>query len=303
MNSNEEIEKFMQDFFNQQKEASNLVDLRLEKAYREKEKSVSQEIKDKTRYFKEILLNNDFFEALHYVENRLWKWKYYKQTSTDVAFIVNLEAYEDYIEIYYGYASTAFTKMAGSTDTLKKLGVSSEDINVRSMIKYKLNDNEEFIFSKIRDFYSKYFNLSKDEILSLKKDRQKIFIGKINDRLKSLGFKKKNNTWTKALDQNLCLEFNAQKSQFSDEYYFNVSLYNLAVKYPTCFDTRLTLNDKQIFDWQILSEEELNEILDILINRYLLLIINTPLNQLSKVKSDYFKLECNKKACKECSFK
>ena len=36
MNTNEEIEKFMQDFLNQQKEASNLVDLRLEKAYRQK---------------------------------------------------------------------------------------------------------------------------------------------------------------------------------------------------------------------------------------------------------------------------
>ena len=75
------------------------------------------------------------------------------------------------------------------------------------------------------------------------------------------------------------------------------------MKYPTCFDTRLTLNEKQIFDWQILSEEELNEILDILINRYLLLIINTSLNQLSKFKSDYFKLKCNKKVCNECSFK
>lgn len=302
MNSNEEIEKFMQDFLNQQKEASKL-NLSLEKAYRQKEKSVSQEIKDKTRYFKSILLNKGFFEALHFVENRLWKWKFYKQTSEDVAFIVNLEAYQDYIEIYYGYASTAFTKMAGSNDTLKKLGVCSEDINIRSMIKYKLNDNEEFIYNKIRDFYIEYFKLSKDEILSLKKEKQKIFIGKINDRLKPLGFKKKNNTWTKKLEQNLFLEFNAQKSQFSDEYYFNISLYNNAVKYPTCFDTRLTFNDKQIFDWQILSEEELTQILDILINKYLLLVINTPLNQLSKIKSDYFKLECNKKVCNECSFK
>lgn len=302
MNSNEEIEKFMQDFSNQQKEVSKL-NLSLEKAYRQKEKSVSQEIKDKTRYFKSILLNKGFSEALHYVESRLWKWKFYKQTSEDVAFIVNLEAYEDYIEIYYGYASTAFTKMAGSNDTLKKLGVFSEDINIRSMIKYKLNDNEEFIYNKIRDFYIEYFNLSKDEILSLKKEKQKIFIGKINDRLKPLGFKKKNTIWTKKLEQNLFLEFNAQKSQFSDEYYFNISLYNNDLKYPTCFDTRLTFNDKQIFDWQILSEEDLNQILDILINRYLLLIISTPLNQLRKVKSDYFKLKCSKKVCKECSFK
>lgn len=303
MNTNEEIEKFLQDFLNQQKEASNLVDLRLEKAYRQKENSVGNGIKEKARHFKGILLNKGFSEALHFVESRLWKWKYYKQTSADVAFIVNLEAYEDYIEIYYGYTSTSFIRMAGCKDVLIEKGVDSVDINVRNKIRYKLNDNEELIYNKIRDFYLEYFNLSKDEILSLKKDKQKIFIGKINDRLKPLGFKKKNNIWTKELDQNLCLEVETQKSQYSDEYYFNISLYNIALKYPTCFDTGLTLNEKQIFDWQILSEEDLNQILDILINRYLLLIISTPLNQLRKVKSDYFKLKCSKKVCKECSFK
>ena len=75
------------------------------------------------------------------------------------------------------------------------------------------------------------------------------------------------------------------------------------MKYPTCFDTRLVLNEKQIFNWQALSEEELNEILDVLVNNYLLLIINTPLNELKKIKNDYFSLSCNKKICKKCSFK
>lgn len=63
------------------------------------------------------------------------------------------------------------------------------------------------------------------------------------------------------------------------------------------------MNDKQIFDWQILSDKEINEILDILINNYFLLIINTPLNQLSKVNNKYLKLNCKKKLCKDCSFK
>ena len=40
---------------------------------------------------KEILLKNGFKEAEFYVENRLWKWKFFKVTSEDVAFVINLE--------------------------------------------------------------------------------------------------------------------------------------------------------------------------------------------------------------------
>lgn len=302
MKSNEEIEKFMQDFIKKGERAARLAEIRLEKAYRKKEESVSLEIKTKTRNFKDELLKNGFSEASYYVESRLWKWKYFKQTSKDVAFIVNLEAYHDYIEIYYGYTSTAFTKMAGCKDVLINQGVDSCDINVRQMIKYKINDAESNIYNKIKEFYLEYLNLSKEEIVSIKKEKQKEFFSKINIRLKSFGFKKKNNTWTKELEQNICLEICAQKSQYSDEYYFNISLYNIDVKFSTCFETRLTLNDKQIFNWQVLSEEELDEILDLLINKYLLFIINTPLNQFGEVENDDFILKCNKKVCDKCCF-
>lgn len=166
MNSNQEIEKFMQDFLNQQNETQNLLNLRLEKAYRKKENSVKSEIKTKTRYFRDILLENGFSEAEKFVDSRLWKWKYYKQTFEEVAFILNLEAYEDYIEIYYGYASTSFIKMSGCENTLKELGVDSVDINVRNMIRYKMDNGEELMQNKIKEFYLKYLNFSKDEILS-----------------------------------------------------------------------------------------------------------------------------------------
>lgn len=288
---------------NSNSEDAKAIEKILEKDYRIKENSISSIIKIKTRTFRDVLLEQDFLEATKYVESRLWKWKYYKQTSEDVAFIVNLEAYTDYIEIYYGYASTAFTKMTGCENTLKEWGVDSENINVRNMIRYKMNDNEELIQNKIKEFYLKYFNLSKNEILAVRKEKQKRFINRINDKLKPLGFKKKNTTWTKNLVNDLYLEFYAEKSWYSDEYYFNISLYNNILKYSGCFDTRFNINDKGIFDWQILSDEELNEILDSIINNYLLLIIHTPLNQLCKVNNKYFKLNCKKKACNDCYFK
>ena len=252
MSMEKEIEDFMQNFLNQQQEAKKLVDLRLEKAYREKKQSVKKEIKDKTRYFKNILLDNDFSEASHFVEHKLWKWKYYKITSEDVAFIVNLEAYKDYILIYYGYSSTAFTKLKGSENTLKENGVDSCDITIRNVIKYKINDNEEIIKSQIKDFYIKYLSVSKEEVLNLKKEKQKEFINKINIELKPLGLKKNNTLWRKYLDNNLCVEFYLQKSAYSDEYYFNITLYYIKPSNEFCYYTRINTNNKGIYDWQTL---------------------------------------------------
>lgn len=166
MTTNQDIEKFMQDFLNQQKEAQNLVNLRLERAYKKKDESVDSKIKDKTRYFKSILLENGFFEPTHFVEHKLWKWKYYKKTLEDVAFIVNLEPSLDYIDIYYGFASTAFTKLTGSENHLVECGVETTSINFRNLIRYKIGDDEESVRIKIKDFYDEYLSCSKDEILS-----------------------------------------------------------------------------------------------------------------------------------------
>ena len=74
-------------------------------------------IKVKAREFKRKLLNEGFDEAKFYKENKVCKYRFYKKTIIDVAFIVNLEVFNDKIEIHYGYASTAFTKKTGWEDT------------------------------------------------------------------------------------------------------------------------------------------------------------------------------------------
>ena len=111
MGLTEEQKEMVKKFLGDTTSSKKKIDDHLEKIYIKKEKSLSKEIKNKTRKFKETLLKNGFKEAEFYVKNRLWKWKFLKVTSEDVAFIVNLEPHDNYIEIYYGYASTAFTKM------------------------------------------------------------------------------------------------------------------------------------------------------------------------------------------------
>ena len=257
-------------------------------------------IKVKAREFKRKLLNEGFDEAKFYKENKVCKYRFYIKTIIDVAFIVNLEVFNDKIEIHYGYASTAFTKMTGCEDTLKKYGVDSSDINLRNMLIYSYGDNENLLYTDITKFYDQYFNLSKDEILATAKEKKKTFLNKINEYLKQFNFKKKNTTWTRSLEENYYLEFYAQKSQWSDEYYFNIFI-SKNNGYPLgCYHTRVNTNNKGIYNWQIITDDKFAELMNSIINDYLLPIINTPINELGKKREIFSGCACSRKKCNNC---
>ena len=280
MSMDEKTKKFILDFVGQREDPKKKLDEHLEKAYRKKEDSLTNNIKAKTRAFKAILLENGFKEAEFYVENRLWKWKYYKQTAEDVAFIVNLEPYDDYIEIYYGYASTAFTKMVGCSDSLKEHGVDSDDITVRSMFKYTYGDSESLCCSTIKSFHYQYLNLSKDDLLQLAKERKKDFLCSINLKLKPLGFKKKDNAWSIYLNQQYYLSFCVEKARFCDCYRFEYVINSIENETPfiPCYMNHIGYEYKSQrydYNWQCYSNVELNNFLKFIIEEILLPIINT----------------------------
>ena len=68
---NEQQQLIIQKFIDQQEEPKKKFDEQLEKAYQKKENSLTENIKNKTREFKEALLKNNFQEADFYVESRL----------------------------------------------------------------------------------------------------------------------------------------------------------------------------------------------------------------------------------------
>ena len=279
MSANQDIEKFMQDFQKQREEAAEKSKKFLEEAYQKKENSLGQDIKDKTRYFRKLLLNNGFLEATKYIESRLWKWKYYKITSEDVAFIVDLETYPDYIEIYYGYTSTAFTKMSGSHNVLKEYGVDRDDIKIRNKVVYTYGEDEKNSWDKIKAFYDYYFNLSKIDILSLSKDRKKEFVNKINSKLKPLGFKKKGDVWSISLNDSYVLSFYASKSSFTDTFSFYYRINNVENKSQIfcCHENDIAYEYKNqllTYNWQCYNSLEFNNFFDFIIKDILLPIIN-----------------------------
>lgn len=226
---------------------------------------------------------------------------FYKPMTDLTAFIVNLHRAEYYIEVTYGYASTAFTRMAGDENALAEWGVSDEDITIREKVIIRDDADETIVRNKIAEMYVAYSHTQKDDLLLWAKDKRKSFIQQIHTKLKPLGFKKKGNTWTRPLTDTYYLIFNAQKSAFSDEYYFNLSINkNGAIYFGGCYETRLAPTGMSPMDWQALDKEEFDFFLDKTVMPELWKIIGTPLSELGQISSYWTGCNCNRQKCESC---
>jgi hypothetical protein len=128
--------------------------------------------------YRESLLSHGFSEATCCYGNFLLP------TTENAAFIVNLGDEEYGVSIVYGFASTA-----GDPAWFADHGVDNETCQVRNITFVHDEKTEEEASLEISDFYRQYESLSKDEILALKKERQKVFLGYFARAFKPLGFK------------------------------------------------------------------------------------------------------------------
>lgn len=226
-----------------------------------------------------------------------WEFKqfsFYRCTFEKVAFIVNLKDYGDHIVVAYGFTSIV------DQDHLRHYGEDNNDIKLRFCSVIKNEQDLITVARETQNVYDAYLDKSKDEILSIKKELQKQFLQKIAEKLKPLGFKKKGAKWTRLLDGDFFLEFEAQKSQWSDEYYFNIGVYHKDVQFPWCYGTRLNINGKGIYNWQLMTDEELNYLLNEAIQSILLPIISTPLAELGCQKEIWQGCTCPRNKCNAC---
>ena len=243
---------------------------------------------EKMLAFREKLLNADFEEA----KDDFWQFNFYRYTTEKSAFILNLKDLGDNISVTYGFTSIP------DEEVLQKRGVADSDIKLRFSA-VVADDAEKTAASEIQKVFEMYQHLSKDEILNLKKEKQKTFLQKITDRLKPLGFKKKGTKWTQPLENDFCLEFHAQKSAWSDEYHFNISVYNSKINVTQCYYTRLFLNGEQLFDWQLMSDKEFSCLMDTAMS-VLLPVINTPLDKLGEKEEFATHSLCKRNKCESC---
>lgn len=263
-------------------------------------KPLSSEIRAKMEQYRVDLLAFGMLEPSKR-ESSVWHWFFYKPATEFTAFIVNLTGTDYYIEVAYGYASTAFTRLAGCENCLIESGVPDEDITIREKIIICDEADEAAARNQITQMYKRYLQTSKDELLNEAKTKRKAFIQQIAVKLKPMGFKKKANTWTRTLEGEYYLMFNAQKSSFSDEYYFNVYIgKNGTNRYGDCYYTRVFPGEMCPMDWQALSKDEFEFFLDRTVVPALERIIYTPLCELGKLPSIWSCCSCNRKKCEQC---
>lgn len=261
-------------------------------------KTLVPQIENKMYEYRKLLLENNFLEP-EIQELSYEKWYFYKQVTSLTAFAVNFKRTNDGIEVIYGYASTAFTLMKGDENSLKHLGL--WDINLRETLLLTPECDESEMFVRIKKMYDEYSHVEKDELLEFVKKKRKEFINKIAIRLKPLGFKKKGNTWKRTLEGEFYLMFEAQKSTYSDEYYFNVIINTDNREFAReCFYNRVFPSKLCPLDWQLFPDNELISFLDNEVLSFLSHIINTPLVTLGKDRMIWEGCTCERDECDVC---
>lgn len=217
---------------------------------------------DRYMEYREMLLSKGFSEAKQNYG------RFFRQATEQTAFVVNCEEDdESCITIMYGFTSTAY--MAGDEDWFSNHGSDIEDCQVRNILCVWDSESETDARKRISDFYEQYKNHAKDEILSVKKERQKRFLDHFARALKPLGFIKKGTKWTRALMNSSALTFHAQKSAFSDQYYFNVTVHNASNFYTVYSHERVVIYGSDIFNWQLMTEEQIDNLVQFTLKNYI----------------------------------
>lgn len=249
--------------------------------------------------YKQQLLHAGFQEAALGQSTTLGL--FYKPCTEQTAFVVDLLGTAHWVEVVYGVASTAFTRLKGNEDSLAKMGISSTDINLREKLLITSWEDEPAAWETIANFFQTYLHLEKEELLALVQKKRKAFLQQITQALKPLGFRKQGNLWAADFTPEYNLQWHAQKSDFSDQYYFNLRIRKKGTQqHLSCFYTRLYPGGLCPLDWQAMPPEVFQHFLDSVVRPVLAQLLHTPLQKLGKQPDLWEGCHCQRDACLSC---
>ena len=181
-------------------------------------------------------------------------YRFYKFTDEYTAFIVNLKKGEFYPSVFYGYA--LIWRAEDVRESFLREGDDGLFCKLRGEADLSCEKEEELARKAIGALYEKYKNAAREEIIAAAKEKNKEFIGIIAKTLKPLGFRKTGTKWHYELSEKLTLWFQAQKSQYSDVYYFNIIISPKDDFYGYLHYERAAYRGGYTLDWQMISREE-----------------------------------------------
>ena len=205
------------------------------------------------------LLKNRFFEAKD--NNNC----FFRPMKKGVAFAINLDADEYCITIMYGFD----VMFMGSDECYLIYGANIDSCKIRNTACICNDEDTVNTKKKIEEFYNLYKDFSKEQILEAKKEREKEFLSFFARALKPLGFKKKGRKWTIALSEKTALTLEAQKSAYSDQFYFNVIEHSSIDFYRVLSYKRVIMFGRDIYNWQLMSDEQIENLVNLTIEDYI----------------------------------
>ena len=222
-------------------------------------------------------------------------YRFWKMTTEKTAFIVNLKELPDGVGAVYGFYSTATLWDERSWEFYRKGGTSDNDCNLRYYREIYSESDEVQIQAEIQTLYNEHHETDKDTLLKIVKERRKAFLSQITEVLKPRGFKKKGNEWRKQLSDDHIMYFLAEKSSYSDTYEFMVAICHKNKVSPNgyyCFQKIYdgpktgvldsVYSASHSFDWELQKAEDLHDILNEVVVKYLEPIENGSLALLGK---------------------
>ena len=223
--------------------------------------------------------------------------KFYKVISDRTAFILNITDTGDCLRVVYG-----FTKI-GNMAYFVEHEVMDTRILLHHMAVIRAGEDEAAVAETIRRVFDTYKSASPEELSAVRDRREQEFLAHIHARLRKIGMKRLGTTWEKDREQNIRVVFMAEPSDSRDWYDFRVVMYRPQIgrrEIPRCFHVSLPSFERSRVDWQLLTEEELDERLDFAIERYLRPILQKPLSILGKDPLIWSGCTCNRHECEDC---
>jgi hypothetical protein len=261
----------------------------------ENPKPIPADVREKLENYRTQLLSAGFLEPTRH-HSADWHWYFHRPDTDLTAFAVNLHGKDGWLEVTYGLASTAFTRMAGDENALNWYGLSDPDITLRENFLVCDDSDAETLAAQIAAFFSRYRGTKKDALLDLAREKRKAYIAQFA-ALKPLGFKKKATTWTRPLDS-FELIFNLQKSAYADEYYYNIRFQPVGSRdYRRCHESRISPGT---LDWQALTARELDFFLTRTLLPTLQKFLETPLPELGRDPKIWKCCHCDHLLCPRC---
>ncbi len=107
---------------------------------------------------------------------------FYRPCTEQTAFVVDLLGTAHWVEVAYGFASTAFTRIKGNEDSLSKAGVSATEIHLREKLLLTSWEGEPSAREAVAALYRAYPFLEKEELFALVQEKRKAFLRQISRR-------------------------------------------------------------------------------------------------------------------------